>query len=167
MYIAINQISTGMVTSQSSLVAFHMLTCMDIIQDILLIRLHYQNLLISLTVFLLTGQFKPWHFIINLSYCRYPPYLFDAHILQQYPKLASDVPVPKMLSNYSISLSRFILGKIMTLHFIIVIITDYYIRRRKGSGSPPHFHRDTVNGLVYGIKHWYLTYIVSQLTSYM
>ena len=26
----------------------------------------------------------------------------------------------------------------------------------KGSGSPPHFHRDTVNGLVYRIKHWYM-----------
>ena len=48
----------------------------------------------------------------------------------------------------------------MTLHFIIILITDYYIGP-KGSGSPPHFHRDTVNGLVYGIKHWYLTYIVS------
>jgi len=26
----------------------------------------------------------------------------------------------------------------------------------KGSGSPPHFHRDAINGLVYGVKHWYI-----------
>ena len=43
----------------------------------------------------------------------------------------------------------------MTLHFIIIIIIDYYVDN-KGSGSPPQFHKDTVNGLVYGIKHWYL-----------
>ena len=136
MYIAINQISTGMVTFQSSLVAFHMLTCMDINKVILLVRLHYHNLLVSLTVFLLTGQFEPLHFIINFSYCRYPPYLFDVHILQQYPKLASDVPVPRILSKYSINLSQFILGKIMTLHFIIIIIIVYYV----GPSSSPHFH---------------------------
>ena len=60
-----------------------------------------------------------------------------------------------MLSNYSVSLSQLILSKMMTLHFIIIIIIDYYIGP-KGSASPTHFHRDTVNGLVYGIKHWYL-----------
>ena len=38
---------------------------------------------------------------------------------------------------------------IANCHFIMYI-------GPKGSGSPPHFHRDTVNGLVYGIKHWYL-----------
>ena len=43
----------------------------------------------------------------------------------------------------------------MTLHFIIIININYYIGP-KGSGSPPHFHRDTVNRLVYGIKHRYL-----------
>ena len=60
-----------------------------------------------------------------------------------------------MLSNLSISLNQFILG--MTVHFIIVVrILLLHLIGPRGSGSPPHFHRDAVNGLVYGIKHWYL-----------
>ena len=75
-----------MVTSQSNLVAFHMLTCTDIIKNILLIQLWYQSLLKTLTVSLHTSLLRLLHCMIDFYYCRYPPYLFDAHILQQHPK---------------------------------------------------------------------------------
>ena len=48
----------------------------------------------------------------------------------------------------------------MTAHFIIVVHKNSILLLHpigpRGSGSPSHFHRDAVNSLVYGIKHWYL-----------
>lgn len=65
-----------------------------------------------------------------------PVYLFDGKTISQYPKLAADIYIPKWLNPTSIYLKQFILGP-------------------RNSGSPPHFHGQAVNALIYGIKEWY------------
>ena len=66
----------------------------------------------------------------------HPVYLFDGKTISQYPKLAADIYIPKWLNPSSIYLKQFILGP-------------------RNSGSPPHFHGQAVNALIYGIKEWY------------
>ena len=65
-----------------------------------------------------------------------PLYLFDGKSLSQIPRLASDYIVPQWLDNSYIYLKQLILGS-------------------KGSGTPPHFHNQAVNVLIYGVKEWY------------
>lgn len=68
-----------------------------------------------------------------------PMYIFDGTILQTNPVLARDCPTSTLFQNshYSVAFQQFTIGP-------------------RYSGSPPHFHSHAFNGLVYGVKQWYL-----------
>ena len=67
----------------------------------------------------------------------HPSYIFDGTTLHKDSQLSQDVPIPELFSDFIILLKQFTIGP-------------------RDSGSPPHFHRHVFNGLVYGLKHWYL-----------
>ena len=65
-----------------------------------------------------------------------PAYVFDGNVLESSEALASNAPPLKLLSNHHVYLRQFILGP-------------------RNSGSPPHFHGQALNSLIYGIKQWF------------
>ena len=65
-----------------------------------------------------------------------PAYVFDGNVLENSEALAYNAPPLNLLSYHHVYLKQFILGP-------------------RNSGSPPHFHGQALNSLIYGIKQWF------------
>eukprot|EP01119_Soliformovum_irregulare_P012678 TRINITY_DN3305_c3_g1_i3.p1 TRINITY_DN3305_c3_g1~~TRINITY_DN3305_c3_g1_i3.p1 ORF type:complete len:601 (+),score=183.08 TRINITY_DN3305_c3_g1_i3:16-1818(+) len=68
---------------------------------------------------------------------KFPSYIFEGKIEAKISNLSDHYSIPEIFAKFPVNLVQFMIGP-------------------KNSGSPPHFHGDAWNALIFGKKHWFL-----------